>query len=490
MKRTIIANFLVTIIISILLFIIQKVFVISLGKELLGLWKFFFSLMGFVKLLDFGIFTVSTQALYKPFANKNQKEINITISTLNDVYKKVFFAVLTSGFLFGFLMPCIITTDFKKEYLIYWYLLVFSEAFFYFAIKYKSFFIANGEYLYVIISEGVVKTAILLIQIFVLLYFNSFILFLSLYLFQSLLLYLIYIIYFKRYYIYFKTSLKEEKIIKNLKNMFWHKIGTVAVFSTDNILLAKFISLAMVAVYTTYLLIYQAIITFVNVLTNVFSVKIGVFIAKSTKDGIYHFWRKFVVFYLFLSLFFCWMMFLFINDFIRLWMGEEFLLPKLTVILIVINLFLHINRIIIDVFKNNFGIFEDVYNPLFEAALNFSVSLALVKPFGINGVLIGTVLSNLVVVYYFKPLILYKKGFEKEKKEFFLDLFKWFFAVLVISGELYLLLSLIKPQEIYSWGDFITKLIIYSFIILAILSVNFWAIKDFREFIKWVKYEN
>jgi len=489
MKKTIIINFFVTVIISILLFILQKVFVISLGKELLGLWKLFFSFMGFVKLLDFGIFTVSTQSLYKPFANKNQKEINITISTLNDIYRKVFFAILISGFLFSLLIPFIVT-DFKKDYLIYWYLLVVSEAIFYFAIKYKSYFIANGEYLYVIISEGVVKIAILLMQIFVLFYFKSVILFLILYLFQVLLLYLIYFKHFKRYYIYFKTSLKEKTIVKNLKNMFWHKIGTVAVFSTDNILLAKFISLAIVAVYTTYLLIYQAVITFVNVLTNVFSVKIGIFIAKSAKNEIYFLWREFVVFYLFLSLFFCWVLFLFINDFIRLWMGEEFILPKLTVILILLNLFLHINRIIIDVFKNNLAIYEDIYNPLFEAALNFFVSLALVKPFGINGVLIGTVLSNLVVVYYFKPLILYKKGFEKEKKEFFLDLFKWFFAVLVISGELYLFLSLIKPQEIYSWEGFIKNVIIYSLIILLVLGVNFGAIKDFQEFIKWVKYEN
>jgi peptidoglycan biosynthesis protein MviN/MurJ (putative lipid II flippase) len=142
------------------------------------------------------------------------------------------------------------------------------------------------------------------------------------------------------------------------------------------------------------------------------------------------------------------------------------------------------------VFKNNFGIFEDIYNPLLETLLNLFISLVLVKPFGINGVLIGTVLSNLVVVYYFKPLILYKKGFNKEKKEFFLDLFKWFLAVLVISGELYLFVNMVKPPEVYSWTGFVKNVIIYSLMILTVLGVNFWAVKDFREFIRWVRYED
>ncbi len=216
-----------------------------------------------------------------------------------------------------------------------------------------------------------------------------------------------------------------------MKNLFWHKIGTLVVFNTDYILLSIYTSLQVVAVYSTYLLVYVMIITVVGILSPVLAPMIGKFIAHNNKKNIYDYWNKLHVLYVYIGTVVVIVTYYMLNPFISLWMGDIFLLPTLTVVLILINLYVQITRSMLEVFKTNSGFYDDVYNPVLESIINLVVSLILVQEIGLNGVIIGTICSNIITIYILKPAATFVRCFDKKVKDYIYVYSKYVLLTLV-----------------------------------------------------------
>lgn len=113
-----------------------------------------------------------------------------------------------------------------------------------------------------------------------------------------------------------------------------------------------------------------------------------------------------------------------INNFMTLWLGKEFTLSKLTVILILINLFIQSFRGIVDTFKEGAGFFHDIHLPISEAIINFVVSIVLVQYIGLNGVIIGTICSNILVICIIRPILVFRRCFNKDVKDYIKNIWK------------------------------------------------------------------
>lgn len=74
-----------------------------------------------------------------------------------------------------------------------------------------------------------------------------------------------------------------------------------------------------------------------------------------------------------------------------------------------------INRTTIDEYKNGFGLFQDIWAPLVEGVINLGIALVGGYFLGIKGVLLGTVTSNIIIVYGWKPYYIFTKAFKKER---------------------------------------------------------------------------
>lgn len=75
------------------------------------------------------------------------------------------------------------------------------------------------------------------------------------------------------------------------------------VFNTDLILISTFISLEVVSVYSSYLLLNQMFLILINVFLGVLTPKIGLFVAKNTKENSYKYWKTLNLYFIFFSLF-------------------------------------------------------------------------------------------------------------------------------------------------------------------------------------------
>lgn len=486
-SNNLLTNLFITFGIGILSFIVNKYFADYMGVETLGLMKLFTQMIAYLSLAELGIGSASAYALYKPLAEKNIERTDIIISTIDFFYKKITQIVLIIGILLSFSIPYFIKLDFySKEIYVYWILYVINTALGYSFAKYTVLFTANQEYGYVRKVQGIGKILFQLVQIFILIKFKSFTIFIIIMILENLYNLYFYNRHYKNNYNFIKkVNVLDKSIIKDMRNLFWHKIGGLVVHNTDYIILSKFMSLSIVGIYSSYLMIYQIILTLINVITPVITPKIGRFTAKNTKEKIYEYWKELQVIYIFLSTIFIICTYSLIEPFVILWLGREFILPKLTIILILVNLFINLSKIITDTFKFSCGFFEDTYSPILESFINLVISLILVQKIGLDGVILGTLFSNIVVIVLLKPILVFKRCFNKNIFVYLKDSFVFLFLVIIsifLVNKILCLLNL-NLSSTNSWILFIKESLMIGIITFIVVFLIFLFNKSFRKFI-------
>lgn len=479
-------NFFVTFFIAILGFLSNKYFVKYMGIEYLGLMKLFTQLITYLSLVELGIGTASAYALYKPIEEKDVNQINIVVSTIDSFYKKIGIFILIIGLSMNLFLNYFINHENIGKYIyLYWSMYVLNVSIGYCFAKYTILFTANQEYSFVRKIQGSGKGIFQVLQICSLILIKSFFIFILLLILENLFNFYFYKRHFDKNYNYLsKVKQREKKIIKDMKNLFWHKLGWVIVHNTDYIILSKFVSLSIVGIYSSYMIIYQMIITIINILTGVLTPRIGQFIAKNKKENIYNYWKKLYYNYFFIATIAISCTYKLINPFIYLWIGEKFILPKITIILILTKLFIHITRIIIICFKDLSGFYGDTYSPAIESIINLVISIILVKTYQLNGVLIGTIVANIIVMVFLKPILVFKECFGKK----IIDYLRTLSLGLVLSAiSIFLsskILDNIFMNMVLNWKRFII-LSILSIIVSSIISIIIFLFStSFRENLK------
>ena len=243
-----------------------------------------------------------------------------------------------------------------------------------------------------------------------------------------------------------------------------HKIGSAIVFSTDNILISAFISLTVLGAYSNYALIITTLTSLFFMLNNSFMGSIGNLIATCDIEHCYKKFRLVNFIYTYLTAFTTICLFVLVQPFIKVWTSHnpEYLLDTTSVILICVSYYLTRMRGGVLVFKECAGLFwNDRWKPIVEAVVNLVASLLLVKPLGLNGVILGTIISTLIAPFWVEPLVLYKHYFHK-------SLFKYFSrymidtAIMVVVGAVCYFTCALLPE-----GGL--GLLVLRFVVCAIL---------------------
>ena len=90
----------------------------------------------------------------------------------------------------------------------------------------------------------------------------------------------------------------------------------------------------------------------------------------------------------------------FSKDFMIIWLKDGSLIfENHTVILLSCIFFLSSTRLLIDTFLESLGMFQDIWAAIVEALLNISLSFILGRLFGIDGVLIGVLISLIMISF-------------------------------------------------------------------------------------------
>ncbi|MFA1744390.1 hypothetical protein ACDQ58_05345 [Fusobacterium animalis] len=136
---------------------------------------------------------------------------------------------------------------------------------------------------------------------------------------------------------------------------------------------------------------------------------------------------------------------------------------------------------ITDIFKDGDVFFEDTNLPILEAIINFLISLILVNLIGINGVIIGTIVSNILIICIAKPILVFKRCFNKGKNEYMKLYRQYLFLIMVTILISCLIINNIPIFNVKTWFDFTLKATIVGGINFVLILVIFLKNQDFRK---------
>jgi O-antigen/teichoic acid export membrane protein len=218
---------------------------------------------------------------------------------------------------------------------------------------------------------------------------------------------------------------KEERsnLFHNSRALMYHRINKVVLAATDNLLLAKFIGLEIVGLYSNYLLIIATVKLFMSNLFNAVSASLGNLNAEDTNSDSE---KKLTVFnsinFMTFVIFGVLAVVIFhtANEFIYIWLGSAYLLDKTFLGLLSLEVYIFGILKMLTTMRDSFGLFQELkYVPLLSGLLNLILSFLLVQKMGISGLLIGTIISSLLTFFIIDPIVLFKKIFVSSPSIYF-----------------------------------------------------------------------
>lgn len=407
---------------TILSFVCRTYFINLLGTTYLGISGLFTNILQMLSLSELGISSAIIYGMYKPIANGDEKKIAQYMNFYKAAYRIIAAVVAVIGLaLIPFLDFFISEKPDIKENLVLIYILILSNTVISYLYCFKGSLLNADQKSYLtVIFRNVFAVVQNLAQIFILILTRNFYLYLIVQLVTTFLANFTQAIYVDRKYKflvkYKKERLeREERVVlfKNVRGMMIHKIGGFVLNGTDNLVISKFVGLAVVGIYSNYLMIVNIIKTYLTLITGSISASVGNLLASEDMEKSYSVYKTTLFIHFWIYGFCSCCFYLLFSPFIELWIGKQFLLAKDTLMLVIMIFYLYGVHRANDAFTNSSGIFwETRKKPIAECIINIVVSVVLAKYIGINGVFIGSVAAYLCTGWI-EPKVLYKKMFSK-----------------------------------------------------------------------------
>lgn len=424
-------------------FFSRKIFIECLGVEFVGLTSTLRSLLGFLNIAELGVGTAIAVTLYKPLADGNQQEIENIVSVLAFLYSIVGTFILIAGIILSFFLPSFFKTECPTGviYLAY-YAFLLSSLITYF-INYKQTLLNADQKNYVVTkyiqTANIIK---LLLQMTMAKYFSNLYIWIAIEFAFGLLAALILNIRIRKTYPWLNTSIKDgykklnhyKKVLVMVQQLFITKISSFSQQQLSPILINSFVNISMVTYYSNYLTIVEKLSVFINALLGSTYASVGNLVAEGDKKKIMDIYKELTAIRFLVSGTYTFLIYHLIEPFITLWLGGEFILGKTTLCLILVNLFISQYRGTTDQFLSGYGLFKDVWASITEVIIFVGVAIWGGQMWGLNGILLGIVVSKSLVVVLWKPFFLFSQGFHLPVKNYWMLWGKNIFAILICWG--------------------------------------------------------
>ena len=477
-------------------FISRTYFIKFLGNEYLGVNALFTNILTILSLAELGVGSAITYCLYKPLADNDENKIKVLMKFYKKSYRIIALIIIILGIILSHFIDYFVNGLYSIENLKLIFILFVTNTSVSYLFSYKKTIIEADQKQYIVsIYNYTVLVLQNMLQILILYITKNFILYLMIQILATIFNNILISNKANKLYPFLKENSHEKIdnntfniIKKNISAIIFHKIGSMVVNSTDNILISKLINIGTVGIYSNYLLIINAVNGITGQFFYAITASIGNLGATESKDKLYDIFNKilFLNFWIYGFLAIC--LITLLNPFIELWIGVDMKLDIIIVIVIVLNFYISGIRKTTLAFRDALGLYwYDRYKPLIESLINLIGSILLAKKFGLIGIFIGTTISTISTSLWIEPLVLYKYGFEKNIIHL-LDLFKnitkytiiMFFA-LVIN---YNIANLVLFTPII---NFIIKTIISIFIPNLIFILVFYNQEEFKWIISLIK---
>lgn len=268
-----------------------------------------------------------------------------------------------------------------------------------------------------------------------------------------------------------KVKNENTKMFSMTKDLASIQIGNLILNNVDSIILVSFLGPVMVSIYSSYVFITRYLneicakieLAVVNSFGNIF--------AKGDNDKVYPLFKELLIIFIILVFSIGITFSLGIRSFINLWIGKEnYILEYNTVILFSLISLLYILSLPLLSLINSKGLFKDNKNIIFISAItNIVISIILINIYGLNGLLLGTVIAFLVNVIL-KIRVIENKVLNNIKHN------NLYFIYFIIITLLISILYFIKPIELmlfYRLNNIFSIILVLGIMFISLILIVF-----------------
>ena len=411
-------------------FAARKLIINIVSIDYLGLNSLYSNLLDLLNFAELGLGVAVQIRLYEPLVNKDYGKIYNIIRFAKKLYTIIGAVVLTLGIGSSFFLPYIIKDNpFPNWYVqVAFIISVVGISLSYLAADKRLFFESNEEYFYITLSDLIMKVATFVAGITILYFTKNYLIYIGIiqaHLFLSNIVLLL--IFRKKYAGYLKgqaydaefTKSESKAVRKNMKDVIPMKLGLFIFTSTDSIVISVIIGLTMVAIYSNYNLLFMSLLSLSGIVSTALVSTFGKMEKENpdNKEPLYKAFRMYSNIQFMFSSLTAVCIFLLIDKFIDIWLGGDYHLEFLAVLLFSIDYYIHSLFQPLSTLHTSTGKFkEDKICMIISAVINIVVSIVLAFLIGVVGVIIGTLVANLFT-YVARSILIEHKFFGRKPIE-------------------------------------------------------------------------
>lgn len=462
-----------------------------LGEELLGLNSLYTSILQILQITELGISNAIIIFLYEPIKNSNQQKTKALIN----LYKKVYNAFAATLLILGlmaqfFIIPHIVDvkTIEMSTVQIYFFLFLMGIVCSYLFAYNKSILYAEQKNNIISLVNAVQKVIVSVLQVVAIFMLHNYFCFLILMIVGYLVENLICHFWVLKRHPYLKekqyeklSKTEKQEIINLIKPIFVVRIADKVLGQSDSLIINQYIDIITLGMYTNYHTIFNACIGLFNPIGASLTSSYGNLSVDANSERKYAAYKKSYSPLHFIAVEFCALFLAFIQDFTYIAYGERYLLSNSVCVFMTIYLYLTFVKTIYYSYQNAMGLHRlDQKQTVMQVPFNIVVSILLAMKMGLNGVIIGTILSILIFSIGFKGKYLYEHAFEVNVKVYYIKVLKNFVLTAIDFIIIYYISNYFVTKSIVA---FLIKVILISIFSTIIVCGMHMCDKEFRTFI-------
>jgi O-antigen/teichoic acid export membrane protein len=471
-----ITSYIPHVILALLGFVRINLFLNYLGENIFALNQLYINIFAYLAVTEAGTGLAFVYRLYHPLAFKKHREINSLYSGSKEIFKKIGIYIIALGFIISFIIPSLIRENiFSNVFIQFTFMLfIIKNAIDYFMFTprfviqadqklYKTNLLFNLFRFFEIIAEiilllaGVNYIIILVPGVFIRFFQNHFV--------NKRI--------FKLYPWLREVKQKDYSTKKDVKHLLAHKFVGLISNNIDIVILSSFLGSTAVAIYAGYNYLVRFAIDTIRELVNATKESFGNILQVEEITKIREIFDELFILFSYIGAILVIIFYFVIDDFIAIWLGRDYIISTFGLSLFLIILYYYITSRSAFIIKDVMGLFKETkVMSSIEASINLLFSLIFVNFFGLEGVLLATVVAFTFTNLWYYPYLINKVLLKENLGPY---VTKWLLNIMIILFTIYLLRPIynnihinILDKSLLNW--FINTVII-SILVISIISL-------------------
>lgn len=481
--KNIISTIIPYFVLTLLGFFRVRAYLDTLGQDIYSLNQLFFQIFSYISIVEAGAGALVTQLYYKALVDKDKDKINIIYTSSKYTLRKIAVIILAIGTGVSFFLNFLTNNGLSLQYMQIAFILYLVRSVLEYLMLSPRFILQADQKIYKINTMlNIYKLAEIIIEIILLEIGVDYLMILAgTIVIRTVSYYFTNRRIFKEYS-WLKSVPKEDCIkIKGMQNVFSHKIAGAVYSNTDILLISSFLTTTAVTIYSSYNFIIKFMDDLSYMCASSIAPSMGNVMVKEKLSQKRNIFEEINI--LFLSLAMCISITLYsvISPFIKIWLGENYILDNFSLALMLFSLFHFIAKRPTHMVNEVCNLFKDTQKiVIIEAGLNLVFSLILIYRMGISGVILATVLSTLLTNFWAFPYVIYNKTLEQKPFKYY---YRYLFSVFISIIFCFLSDKFVKINSENYLYWFLNSAAYFLIVCIIVFSINFITSKDFRSIV-------